>query len=180
MCEVKHFLYKSDPHSQLLMCLPQQPYAQSKQHRKWLFRRYQHVLARIGATTGEIGDSSSADLTKIGAQALAHKKHQFYLEMSDFANLFCGQFLCGRTHTRTTLCLGNNAAQRHLFPCQLSLLTGSISLALALFPSAAVQRPGEYTLLVTFSITMTDKTLIMAATQKILKWIQKESANLFI
>lgn len=96
-CEVKHFVYKSDLHSQLVMCLPQQPYAHSKQHRKWLFRRYQHVLARIGATTGEIGDSSSADAgaaaAKIGAQALAHKKHQFYLEMSDFANLFCGQFL---------------------------------------------------------------------------------------
>ena len=120
--EVKHFLYKSDQHAQLLMCLPQQPFSHSKASRKWLFRRYQHVLHRIGATTGEIGDTTpSTDGSKTTSSVVisASRKHQCYLEVSELATLFC------------------------------------------------VQRAGEYTLLVTFAVSMTDKQLIMTAAQKL-------------
>jgi len=134
--EVKHFLYKSDAHAQIIMCLPQQPFSHSKHNRKWLFRRYQHVLSRIGAATGEIHEqppSSDGKASSSSSSLLSQpKRHQVYFESSDFANLFC------------------------------------------------VQRAGEYTLLVAFAISMTDKALIMTASQKILKWIQKEAPNLFI
>lgn len=90
--DVKHFLYKSELHSQLVQCVPQQPYASSKHMRKWLFRRYQHVLSRIGATQGEIPYSVSTDATKTTSVITSpQKKHLFYYEVSDFANLFCGQ-----------------------------------------------------------------------------------------
>lgn len=94
--EVKHFLYRSDLHAQLVMCLPQQPYASAKKYKRWLFRRYQHILSRIGATQGEIrydistdgsGASSSGELV-----TSSQRRHQFYYEVSDFANLFCGQY----------------------------------------------------------------------------------------
>lgn len=133
--EVKHFLYRSEQHSQLIQCLPLAPYNQSKQNKHWLFRRYQQVLQRIGATPGEIGEtgaSTGLNSAAGSAQLVSQKKHQFYYEMSDFANLFC------------------------------------------------IQRPGEYTLIICFACSMTDKLNVMNATQKILKWIQKESPNLFI
>ena len=172
--EVKHFLYKSDLHSQLLMCLPQQPYSQSKQNKKWLFRRYQHILARVGAAAGEIGESTPTDPSKVAVASLtaAQKKHQFYYETSDFANLFCGQ------HNKHTTNAATLTVHSSVGRC---LLTLFVLLAVRWLSPSSVQRPGEYTLLVCFSISMTDKTLIMSATQKILKWIQqKEAPNLFI
>lgn len=166
LCEVKHFLYKSDVNSQLFMCLPQMPYAANKKYKKWLFRRYQHILSRIGATTGEIQYNISTDpkapSNASGSVVASQKKHQFYYEMSDFANLFCGEW--NRTETIGCKCC---VADR--------MLTLSSSCLLS-----PVQRPGEYVLLITFAVSMTDKSLIMQATQKILKWIQKEAPNLFI
>jgi hypothetical protein len=106
LMEVKHFLYKSDLHSQLFMCLPQPPYASSKKYKKWLFRRYQHILSRIGATQGEIVYSVATDASKSTATSATgggtivtptQKRHQFYYEVSDFANLFCGQTTCNHT-----------------------------------------------------------------------------------
>lgn len=95
-----HFLYRSDASSQIVMCLPELPYAANRHLRKQLFRKYQHILSRIGAAQGEIVLPSSDNN---GAQQHAHavvhqqKKHQIYFEMSEFANIFCCQYCCERS-----------------------------------------------------------------------------------
>jgi len=138
MGEVRHFLYRSDSHAQAIQCVPLAPYA-TKHERKWLWRRYQHVLARIGAASAEFATgnegknaSSSSSSSTTSTSVAVQKKHQLYYDMSDFANILC------------------------------------------------VYRPGDYVLVITFTLSMTDKALISAAAQRILKWIQKESATLFI
>jgi hypothetical protein len=73
----------------------------------------------------------------------------------------------------------HHRAVSHLLTSRVWLVGVLVAPLLPIF-SVSVQRPGEYVLLITFAISMTDKSLIMQATQKILKWIQKEAPNLFI